>query len=155
MLKRMCCMRLKTAGYVFGGIDIVVNTLLLALLLFFVIDYVAYGEVFMLIVLAIVFVKLQSGFMMILGIKMQRHLLLLPWLIIFGIQLIYIIFQSSTVMGYEIDFNINVNQSTKCSVMILLLLVIPSWLFGLYILYGIYSLYKEIQATRKHQQAQL
>ncbi|XP_068157537.1 uncharacterized protein [Drosophila tropicalis] len=153
MLDRLLCMRLKTAGYVFGWIDIIGNILAFIVFVLFMFDPSYEAPVaFSLLVMTLISTKILIALLLLLGIKKQRHRFLLPWLVLFGILLIALVFCSSVIMGFEFVFD--ARRSPELKLLLLLLIVIPSWLFGLYIFYGMYSLYKEIQAIREEQQAQ-
>lgn len=160
-------MRLNTAGVVIGWLGLV-GSFILTIVLSVVLGYSdmivkqimenmketdpkAYDGIHMMLVvgcsiyLGIVVLNLLASGLLILGTIKERHLMLLPWLINSGISLVMsIIFNF---VGLITALSSGMPLELIPSVMIAVLTLA----LQIYIFYGIYSLFKQIQLTRNEQ----
>ncbi|EDV55144.1 uncharacterized protein LOC6547103 [Drosophila erecta] len=162
MLSRVFCMRLNTYGVVIGWLGVIFSflaTILLSVCLGFV-DEIAQQiakdstnsdmtvtEIRSMLIgtfsvyLALKLINLLASAMLVAGTVKERHLLLLPWLINNGILL-----------GFGIIINIAVFASVAESMpfpnaLPLLFVIVGLLVLSWYLYYGIYSLFKQIQAS--------
>ncbi|KAH8402033.1 hypothetical protein KR009_009305 [Drosophila setifemur] len=164
MLNSVFCMRLNTYGVVIGWLGAIFSflaSILLAVGLGFVDEVakmvikeadnpdVSVDQVRMVLViffsvyLAFQLINLLSSAMLVVGSVKERHLLLLPWLINNGLLLVFVF----------TSFIFNVISSAPH-----ILTVLP-WVLGSlamlalwwYMYYGVYSLFKQIQASSEIQ----
>ncbi|XP_016957891.1 uncharacterized protein LOC108029910 [Drosophila biarmipes] len=167
MLTSVFCMRLNTYGVVIGWLGVIFSflaTILLSVGLGFV-DQIAQqivdtqkntemtvSEVRTVLVilfsvyLALKVINLLASAMLVVGTVKERHLLLLPWLInngvILAIAVITHIGLWAEIIGSSVPF-LNALPVILLSVLVLVL--------GWYLYYGIYSLFKQIQASSEMQ----
>ncbi|XP_023161726.2 uncharacterized protein LOC111593285 [Drosophila hydei] len=167
MLTRLCCMRLNTAGVVLGWLG-VVGSLLGVILVSTVLGYAdvitqrvlenmknggaSYDEIHLVIVigcsvyLGIILLNLLSSAMLVLGTMKERHLMLLPWLINSAVGLVFSILYHLAIVTATLTSGSNFGSALG--------VLIPTFVvlgLQIYIYYGIYSLYKQIQRTREQQ----
>ncbi|EDW02699.1 uncharacterized protein LOC6560460 [Drosophila grimshawi] len=163
MLTSLCCMRLNTAGVVLGWLGVVGSFVLMILasvvlgnsdvLAKQVMDHmdVNYEQVHTAIIivcsvyLAMVILNLLSSALLILGTMKERHLLLLPWLINSGVGLIFAIIYQMAFLFMSVSGGA-IGNAFPALILSLLALALQ-----IYIYYGIYSLFKQIQASRDQQ----
>ncbi|XP_046865494.1 uncharacterized protein LOC124459821 [Drosophila willistoni] len=158
MLKKVFCMRLHTAGRVIGWLGIIgsIMAYIEVIVLMRKIDimgtnltggqlrtetnkYIIDNDADC-ILLAINSVYLVCSILLIVGTRKNRHKLLLPWIIIWGITLALAIFISI--------FRLCVVLSESDFESVTLIGSIPFTALAIYVHYGIISLYKHIQTNR-------
>ncbi|XP_017014509.1 uncharacterized protein [Drosophila takahashii] len=162
MLTSVFCMRLNTYGVVIGWLGVIFSflaTILLSVALGFV-DKIAQQIVdtekndmtvsdvrnvliiLFSIYLALKVINLLASAMLVVGTVKERHLLLLPWLInngvILALSIVTHIGLWAQVIGSAMPF---------MSALPILLISVSVLLLSWYLYYGIYSLFKQIQAS--------
>eukprot|EP00099_Drosophila_melanogaster_P019980 NP_611379.2 uncharacterized protein Dmel_CG15098 [Drosophila melanogaster] len=166
MLSRVFCMRLNTYGVVIGWLGVILSflaTILLSLALGFVDEIaqqIAKGSedsnktateirsvliIVFSVYLALKVINLLASAMLVAGTVKERHLLLLPWLINNGVLLVFGIITNIAMLAQIIG-----NTSFLSALPIIFVdvgLLLLTW----YLYYGIYSLFKQIQASREIQ----
>ncbi|KAH8270889.1 hypothetical protein KR018_011305 [Drosophila ironensis] len=167
MLQRVCCMRLNTYGVVVGWLGLIFSFLAVILLatgLGFATeiaqkiaqdindpnasaeDIRAIVVVVLGVYLALKVINLLASAMLIFGTVKERHLLLLPWLINNGVLLVFAFIGHITLWVTMVDSKEPISSAVP---MVLFSLAILALLWYLY--YGIYSLFKHIQASSEQQ----
>ncbi|KAH8348880.1 hypothetical protein KR084_012145 [Drosophila pseudotakahashii] len=167
MLTSVFCMRLNTYGVVIGWLGVIFSflaTILLSVALGFV-DNIAQqivdtekqadmtvSEVRNVLIilfsvyLALKVINLLASAMLVVGTVKERHLLLLPWLINNGVILALAILTHiglwAQIIGSAMPF---------MSALPIILISVSVLLLGWYLYYGIYSLFKQIQASSELQ----
>ncbi|XP_023032591.2 uncharacterized protein LOC111518854 [Drosophila willistoni] len=150
MLNGLFCMRLHTAGKVVGWLQISGSILGIIYLSIILSVHPPPRNAEPELIIGVLFTALSIHFLfavlLIVGTHKNRHSLLLPWLILNGIGvamgIINLIFQTA--------FR---PLTAKYMPIIAVNAVIAT--LNIYIYYGIYSLYKHIQATRNQERSSL
>ncbi|KAL7736846.1 hypothetical protein ACLKA6_015682 [Drosophila palustris] len=167
MMQKMFFMRLNTAGVVIGWLGLVGSFLMIFLLsatLGFadviaktlienmkIKDANAYDEIHMVIVvvasvyLAITALSLLASGMLLLGTMKERHLMLVPWLINSGLNMLF------TSVNLLVGFAGLVSSPMPEPYINIFLFSATLLALEFYIFYGIYSLFKQIQLNRDEQ----
>ncbi|XP_017125923.1 uncharacterized protein LOC108145193 [Drosophila elegans] len=167
MLSRVFCMRLNTYGVVIGWLGAILSflaTILLAVALGFV-DEIAQQIVdanknpdvtvsqvrSVLIIIFSVYLALKvinclASVMLVVGTVKERHLLLLPWLINNGVLLVTGIIAHITLWAELIE-----SSTPFINALPVILLSLSMLVLAWYLYYGIYSLFKQIQASSEIQ----
>ncbi|XP_034479491.1 uncharacterized protein LOC117785526 [Drosophila innubila] len=167
MMNKMFFMRLNTAGVVIGWLGLLgsfVLTCVLSAILGYsdviaksfvekmeVTDPNAYEEIHMFLVvvcsvyLAINVLNLLASGMLVLGTMKERHLMLLPWLINAGLSMLVNILY---VMGGFIGLFASPMPEPYINIVLYTAVVLA---IQIYIFYGIYSLFKQIQQNSDQQ----
>ncbi|XP_016940469.2 uncharacterized protein [Drosophila suzukii] len=167
MLTSVFGMRLNTYGVVIGWLGVIFSflaTILLSVGLGFV-DEIAQqivdtqkntemtlSEVRTVLVilfsvsLALKMINLLASAMLVLGTVKERHLLLLPWLINNGVMLAFAIITHIGLWAEIIGSSVPLFNALPIILLSVLVLVL-----GWYLYYGIYSLFKQIQASSEIQ----
>ncbi|XP_017051760.1 uncharacterized protein LOC108095245 [Drosophila ficusphila] len=167
MLNSVCCMRLHTYGVVIGWLGAIfsfLGTILVSVALGFAdeiakqiveqnpssnltVDSVRSALVIVLcIYLGLTVINLLSSTMLIVGTVKERHLLLLPWLINNGVLMVFGIIANITIWAQMIGSSVPAS-----SVIPMILPTILSLALSIYLYYGVYSLFKKIQASSELQ----
>ncbi|XP_030387162.1 uncharacterized protein LOC115633816 [Scaptodrosophila lebanonensis] len=165
MLNKCCFMRLHTAGMVIGWVGIVgsfISVIVLSVVLANVDELVkaivdhdpnVNGAgirtgvvVFCSIALAFAIINLLSSTMLVVGTVKERHLMLVPWLVNSGAALFFSVIQNITVWIMMIS-----NSAPVSEILPYFLFAGLALAFQFYIYYGIYSLFKHIQAGGDQQ----
>ncbi|XP_043643086.1 uncharacterized protein LOC122613127 [Drosophila teissieri] len=166
MLSRVFCMRLNTYGVVIGWLGVILSflaTILLSVALGFV-DEIAQQIAkeskdpdmtttqirSMLIIvfsvyLALKVINLLASAMLVAGTVKERHLLLVPWLINNGVLLVFGIVANIAILAQVIE------STPFVSALPLILVDVGLLVLSWYLYYGIYSLFKQIQASSEIQ----
>ncbi|EDW72459.1 uncharacterized protein Dwil_GK20699 [Drosophila willistoni] len=167
MLTKLFCFRLNTAGVIIAWIGIVgslFTTIILGICLGNIDELVKamvkswndpditeaeirpYAIIVLSIYLALTVLQMLASGMLLIGTNKERHLWLLPWLFNNAISL---------AVGFIYNLSLWIMFLSKhmsfLSVLPSIILYFLSTAFSVYIFYGIYSLYKQIQATREEQ----
>ncbi|XP_017077033.1 uncharacterized protein LOC108111906 [Drosophila eugracilis] len=167
MLTSVFCMRLNTYGVVIGWLGVIFSflaTILLSVALGFVdeiaqeivksaqktdltVSEVRTGLIVLLSVyLALKVINLLASAMLVVGTVKERHLLLLPWLINNGVILVFAIITHIGVWAQVIG-----SQMPFLSAVPIILISVGILVLTWYLYYGIYSLFKQIQASSELQ----
>ncbi|XP_068146376.1 uncharacterized protein [Drosophila tropicalis] len=168
MLTKLFCFRLNTAGVIIAWIGIVgslLTTIILGICLGMIDELVKamvknwndpeiteadirpYAVIVLSIYLALSVIQMLASGMLLIGTNKERHLWLLPWLFNYGI---------SIAVGFIYNLSVWIMLLSKnmsfLSVLPSMIIYLLSTAFSMYVFYGIYSLYKQIQASRDEQQ---
>ncbi|KAH8340216.1 hypothetical protein KR067_013685 [Drosophila pandora] len=168
MLRSVFCMRLSTYGMVIGWLGAIFSflaTIILAIALGFskqiaeeivkqqtdqtemTVDQVHSVLVVILSVyLAFKVINLLASVMLVVGTVKERHLLLLPWLINNGALLAF-----AVVAHIGLWVSVIAAKPPFLDALPVILLSVALFVLGWYLYYGIYSLFKQIQASSELQ----
>ncbi|EDX07743.1 uncharacterized protein LOC6735184 [Drosophila simulans] len=166
MLSRVFCMRLNTYGVVIGWLGVILSflaTILLSVALGFV-DEIAQQiakeskdsdmtvtqirsvlVIIFSVYLALKVINLLASAMLVAGTVKERHLLLLPWLINNGVLLVFGIVTNIAMLAQVIG------STPFLSALPIILVDVGLLVLTWYLYYGIYSLFKQIQASSEVQ----
>ncbi|KAH8275651.1 hypothetical protein KR026_012024 [Drosophila bipectinata] len=169
MLQGVCCMNLNTYGMVIGwlgAISSLIGTIILSVALGFT-DHLIHRPIYdpydpydsyssketalavlpvaaLSVLLVFKVINLLSSVLLIVGTVKQRHLLLLPWMINSSV---FLVIASFAHMAMCIGL---MNTNGAFPQALLPIMLMGSFLaLGWYLYYGIYSLFKQIQASSK------
>ncbi|XP_041675654.1 uncharacterized protein LOC121530524 [Drosophila eugracilis] len=158
MLSSVCCMSLKTYGVVISYLSLILSALATLILSSFikknilifheVLSDVPFREFIMFILECIcyflVVVNIVSSITMCVGIAKKKHLLMLPWLMNFGLLLLVL-----NVYFVILGINYILYPHPLSFILKFFIIVAGILALGWFLLYGIYSLFKNIQTYRE------
>ncbi|KAH8348879.1 hypothetical protein KR084_012146 [Drosophila pseudotakahashii] len=154
MLTNVCCMRLNTYGAIISWLSIIISVLGTVVcsvaIAHDVFDFVEIKTLKVVLVaglyvfLTLLVVNIVASVMLAVGVIQKRHLLMLPWLMNNGLLLVCLTLFCITLWTLLAVYH----ESLKL-ILIVFLVVAAILVLGWYMYYGMYSLFKTIQAHRE------